>query len=60
MAGRPGFAELFAALPVAVVVVDPDDRIAHANGMAEELLNLVRTRDARAADRRDPAAAERG
>ena len=40
MAGRPGFAELFAALPVAVVVVDPDDRIAHANGMAEEFLNL--------------------
>jgi len=40
MAGRPGFAELFAALPVAVVVVDPDDRIAHANALAEELLNL--------------------
>ena len=38
--GRPGFAELFAALPVAVVVVDPDDRIAHANGFAEQLLNL--------------------
>jgi two-component system nitrogen regulation sensor histidine kinase GlnL len=38
--GRPGFAELFAALPVAVVVVDPDDRIAHANGLAEQLLNL--------------------
>lgn len=40
MAGRPGFAELFAALPVAVVVVDPDDRIAHANALAEQLLNL--------------------
>ena len=40
MAGRPGFAELFAWLPVAVVVVDPDDRIAHANALAEELLNL--------------------
>ena len=40
MAGRPGFAELFAALPVAVVVADPDDRIAHANALAEELLNL--------------------
>lgn len=38
--GRPGFTELFAALPVAVVVVDPDDRIAHANGFAEQLLNL--------------------
>jgi two-component system nitrogen regulation sensor histidine kinase GlnL len=40
VAGRPGFAELFAALPVAVVVVDPEDRIAHANALAEELLNL--------------------
>jgi two-component system nitrogen regulation sensor histidine kinase GlnL len=40
MAVRPGFAELFAALPVAVVVVDPDDRIAHANALAEQLLNL--------------------
>lgn len=40
MACRPGFAELFAALPVAVVVVDPDDRIAHANALAEQLLNL--------------------
>lgn len=38
--GRPGFAELFAALPVAVLVVDPDDRIAHANALAEQLLNL--------------------
>ncbi|HEX8447805.1 MAG TPA: PAS domain-containing protein, partial [Sphingomonas sp.] len=38
--GRPGFAELIAALPVAVVVVDPDDRIAHANALAEQLLNL--------------------
>ncbi|MDE0877812.1 MAG: ATP-binding protein [Sphingomonas bacterium] len=40
MAGRPGFAELFSALPVAVVIVDHDDRIAHANALAEELLNL--------------------
>jgi two-component system, NtrC family, nitrogen regulation sensor histidine kinase GlnL len=40
VAGRPGFAELFAAMPVAVIVVDPDDRIAHANALAEELLNL--------------------
>jgi two-component system nitrogen regulation sensor histidine kinase GlnL len=38
--GRPGYAELFAALPVAVVIVDPDDRIAHVNALAEELLNL--------------------
>ena len=37
---RPGFDELFAALPVAVVVVDPTDRIAHANALAEQLLNL--------------------
>ncbi len=27
----PGFGELFAALPVAVLVIDPDGRIAHAN-----------------------------
>ena len=40
MAGRPGFSDLFAALPVAVVVIDPDDRIAHANALAEGLLNL--------------------
>lgn len=38
MAGRPGFAEVFAGLPVAILVVDPDDRIAHANGFAEEML----------------------
>ncbi len=38
--GRPGFAELFAALPVAVVVVDAGNRIAHANALAEQLLNL--------------------
>ena len=38
--GRPGLAELFAALPVAVIVVDPGDRIAHANALAEQLLNL--------------------
>jgi two-component system nitrogen regulation sensor histidine kinase GlnL len=37
---RPGFNDVFAALPVAVVVVDPDDRIAHANALAEQLLNL--------------------
>ena len=39
-AGRPGFGELFAALPVAAIVVTPDDRIAHANALAEEMLNL--------------------
>lgn len=37
---RPGFGELFAALPVAVLVIDPDDRIAHANALAEQVLNL--------------------
>jgi two-component system nitrogen regulation sensor histidine kinase GlnL len=36
----PTFAELFAALPVATVVVDPADRIAHANAQAEQLLNI--------------------
>ena len=35
--GGPGFAELFAALPVAVVVVGPDDRIARANAAAEQM-----------------------
>ena len=38
--GGPGFAELFAALPVAVMVVDPLGRIAHANADCETLLNL--------------------
>ena len=38
--GGPGFAELFAALPVAIIVVDADERIVYANGRAEQLLNL--------------------
>ncbi len=38
--GRPGFAELFAALPVAVLVIGPDDRIVHANAVAEQMLYL--------------------
>lgn len=38
--GRPGFADLFAALPVAVLVVGPEDRIEHANALAEQMLNL--------------------
>ena len=37
---RPGFGELFAALPVAALIIDPDDRIAHANALAEQMLNL--------------------
>lgn len=35
----PSFAELFAILPVAVIVIDPADRIAFANAEAEQLLN---------------------
>jgi two-component system nitrogen regulation sensor histidine kinase GlnL len=37
---RPGYGELFATLPVAVLVVDPDWRVAHANAEAELLLNI--------------------
>jgi two-component system nitrogen regulation sensor histidine kinase GlnL len=39
----PGFAETFAALPVAVLVIDPDGRIAHANAECEALLNHAET-----------------
>jgi two-component system nitrogen regulation sensor histidine kinase GlnL len=39
-AGRPGFRELFGALPLAVLAVDPEGRVAHVNGAAEQLLNL--------------------
>jgi len=35
----PGFAELFGALPVAVLLIDPDGRIARANAACELLLN---------------------
>ncbi|RYD92816.1 MAG: PAS domain-containing protein, partial [Sphingomonadales bacterium] len=35
----PGFAELFGALPIAVLVIDPDGRIAHANPACESMLN---------------------
>ncbi|RYD46822.1 MAG: PAS domain-containing protein, partial [Sphingomonadales bacterium] len=35
----PGFAELFGALPVAVLVIDPDGRVAHANPACELMLN---------------------
>lgn len=37
---RPGWPELFSALPVAVLLVDPEDRVAQANALAEQLLNL--------------------
>lgn len=36
----PRFAELFAALPVATLVLDPESRIAHANGAAEHVLGF--------------------
>jgi len=36
----PSFAALFAALPVAVMVIDPEGRIAFANAECETLLNL--------------------
>ncbi len=36
----PSFAELFAGVPVAVVVLDEAGCVAHANGAAELLLNL--------------------
>jgi len=39
----PAFGELFAALPVAVLVIDPDGRIAHANPACELLLNHSET-----------------
>ncbi|MEV9253432.1 PAS domain-containing protein, partial [Klebsiella pneumoniae] len=39
-AAGPDFADLFAALPVAVLVVDPESRVAHANAECEALLNL--------------------
>lgn len=38
-AARPTHAELLAALPVAVLTVDPDGRIAGANSACEQLLN---------------------
>lgn len=39
IAGDPGFAEVFGALPVAVLVIDPQDRVAHANAACELMLN---------------------
>lgn len=36
---HPGWPELFGALPVAVLLVDPEDRVAKANALAEQLLN---------------------
>jgi two-component system nitrogen regulation sensor histidine kinase GlnL len=39
----PDFGVLFGALPVAVLVIDPDGRIAHANAACELLLNHSET-----------------
>jgi len=39
----PGSAEVFASLPVATLLVAPDNIIADANGRAESLLNMART-----------------
>ncbi|MEN2784900.1 nitrogen regulation protein NR(II) [Sphingomonas qilianensis] len=38
--GGPSFSELLAALPVAVLVLDPADCVVHANAECEALLNL--------------------
>ncbi|UUL84173.1 two-component system sensor histidine kinase NtrB [Sphingomonas qomolangmaensis] len=38
-AGSPAFADLFAALPVAVLVLDAGDGVVFANGACEQLLN---------------------
>lgn len=43
MPQRPAPAELLAALPVAVLVIGPDNRIADANAAAETLLNMARS-----------------
>ncbi|WP_326524280.1 two-component system sensor histidine kinase NtrB [Sphingomonas sp.] len=39
-ATAPDFAELFAALPVAVLVVDPVGRVVHVNAAGEAMLNI--------------------
>ena len=39
MGGGPEFADLFGALPVAVLVVDPAGRVTHANSACELMLN---------------------
>ncbi len=40
VATRPAPAELLSALPVAVIVVDPEGHVAQANAECELLLNL--------------------
>src|SRR3546814_8757161 len=39
-AGGPALSELLAALPVGILVIDPDRRIARVNAACEQLLNL--------------------
>jgi two-component system nitrogen regulation sensor histidine kinase GlnL len=39
-AGGPSYAELFGALPVAMLSIDPNGRIARVNAACEQLLNL--------------------
>lgn len=36
----PSFAELFAGLPIAILIIDPSGHVANANGECELLLNL--------------------
>ena len=36
----PSFEELFAAMPIAALVIDPDGRVVRANGASETLLNF--------------------
>ncbi|MEO8723626.1 MAG: ATP-binding protein [Sphingobium sp.] len=43
VAKGPDAAELVAAMPVALLVIDPDNRIADANVRAEALLNMARS-----------------
>jgi len=38
----PGVADMFAAMPVALLIVRPDNQITEANGRAEALLNMAR------------------
>ncbi|MDQ4419751.1 ATP-binding protein [Sphingobium sp. DEHP117] len=39
----PGMADMFSALPVATLLIGPDNIIMEANGRAEALLNMART-----------------
>ncbi|WP_375427482.1 nitrogen regulation protein NR(II) [uncultured Sphingomonas sp.] len=39
-AARPDWPDLFGALPVGILLIDPEGRVARANATAEQLLNL--------------------